>query len=444
MRLNDYLKLGFAGVRAHKKRAIMTTIIVGIIFSLIFMAYFLFKGAEGLAFAKINQPTSGKILLSSTNDIDQCTAPDDCQSKALAFSEKVEEFGGKIIKNSFSVSTADGIFPVLPVEILSAAIQADLSQAPTGAIPILMSISTLLAWQDIELFSEADRYNKDRAAVAAKVIPKMETALTSSLGQVVSSPSGVDYYVAGFLPSNTGVAMSLESVLRKGNAWLDIILMPIAGGSSLPIILQVDNLTFPETMEIVPAQSPTSPLFSIFPNVESAYDFSRTVARSGSPLPTCLFGDLFSTISQYQSLQQIIKIVANILAVVAVIVIVTTYLRLLGQDHKIISVYFASGATKLQICLVYCVYLTILSLLAILFALCLGSLAALVINLIYQTPLEQLFALNFGTLKTPVILFGWDFAILKYIILIIILAPLSVLMGQGNFSRARLAHQLKA
>lgn len=444
MQLCDYFKLGFAGVRAHKKRAIMTVIIVGIIFSLIFVVYFLLQGAENLGFAKISQPTGGKILLSSIIDNDQCITPDDCQAKALVLSEKAEEFGGAIIENVSTVITNDGNFLVLPPEILKDAIQVDLAQVPTETTPILMPANTLATWQNIELFSEADRYNKDRAAVATKVVPKLEKLLADSLGQVITSPNGIKYYIAGFLPSSVGVAMSLQSVLRKGNAWLDTILTPISSGTSLPIILQHDNLVLLESTNMALIKSSDSPIISIFPDAKSAYEFRQSIVEQGFSSPEGLFGDVFSMFQQYQSLQQIVGTVANVLTVVAIIVIVTTYLRLLSQDRKIISIYFASGATKLQICLVYSVYLLILSILAIIFALCASSLATLLINLIYQTPLAQLFAFNFGTAKIGIMLFGWNGSILKYIILILIMAPLCVLMGQGNFSRPKLARSLKS
>ena len=131
------------------------------------------------------------------------------------------------------------------------------------------------------------------------------------------------------------------------------------------------------------------------------------------------------------------------LGVIAVIIALSTYARLIGKDMKIISLYHAMGATGKQIRIVYIVYLMMLSVMAVGFALVVGLGLAAVLSMVNMTALEQMFMLGFGVVKDGVWLIGWN-SLLWYLIgAMMLTAVVAVCLGNGNFKVKELAKRMK-
>lgn len=60
MRVLDCLRLGVAGVKAHKKRALTVVVIVGLLFSVLMAGAFFLQGLENAALGKMLAPTGGR------------------------------------------------------------------------------------------------------------------------------------------------------------------------------------------------------------------------------------------------------------------------------------------------------------------------------------------------------------------------------------------------
>ena len=60
MKVVDCLRLGFAGVKAHKKRAFTVVIIVGLLFGVVMAGIFIVQGLEDVILGTMLAPTSGK------------------------------------------------------------------------------------------------------------------------------------------------------------------------------------------------------------------------------------------------------------------------------------------------------------------------------------------------------------------------------------------------
>lgn len=63
------------------------------------------------------------------------------------------------------------------------------------------------------------------------------------------------------------------------------------------------------------------------------------------------------------------------------------------------------------------------------FVLLIGTVACLVINLIYAGTLAETYALSFGTLESVVILFGWSWEVLAFVGAILIVAPIATVFS---------------
>ena len=148
----------------------------------------------------------------------------------------------------------------------------------------------------------------------------------------------------------------------------------------------------------------------------------------------------------YENLQNVwlvFMVVVAVLTVIALIIAVSTYGRLIGKDMKIISLYHALGATKGQIWVVYAVYLLMLSMMAVGFAIVVGLALAAVLSLVNMTNLVQVFALGFGLETEGVWLVGWNNLLLYVVGAIMAAAILVVILSDGQFADKKLARRIK-
>lgn len=154
-------------------------------------------------------------------------------------------------------------------------------------------------------------------------------------------------------------------------------------------------------------------------------------------------GDPVRIYENFVGIWTVLKILIVVLAVIACIVTMSTYVRLVGRDTKVIALYHAMGSTKKQIVGVYCVYLLGLSLLASAFSLVLGAGLVLIVNLINMTKLTQIFTIGFGVEEAPVWLFGWNNWIALFVGLLLVMAPLCTILSWRQFASKKLAQKMK-
>ena len=153
--------------------------------------------------------------------------------------------------------------------------------------------------------------------------------------------------------------------------------------------------------------------------------------------------DPIMTYENLQNVWLVFMVVVAVLTVIALIIAVSTYGRLIGKDMKIIALYHALGATKGQIWVVYAVYLLMLSMMAVGFAIVVGLALAAVLSLVNMTNLVQVFALGFGLETEGVWLVGWNNLLLYVVGAIMAAAILVVILSDGQFADKKLARRIK-
>ena len=153
--------------------------------------------------------------------------------------------------------------------------------------------------------------------------------------------------------------------------------------------------------------------------------------------------DPIMTYENLQNVWLVFRIVAAVLTVIALIIAISTYGRLIGKDMKIISLYHAMGANGKQIRLVYLTYLLMLSIMAVGFAIVVGLALAAVLSLVNMTNLTQVFALGFGIETESVWLVGWNNLVLGLAGIMIFAAVIAIVLGNGNFTSKELAKKMK-
>ena len=109
MRVLDCLRLGVAGVKAHKKRALTVVVIVGLLFSVLMAGAFFLQGLENAALGKMLAPTRGKVLVMSSVDMEFCGEECDTAKEVAEIRRNIERYGGEAISATM-ISDEGGMF----------------------------------------------------------------------------------------------------------------------------------------------------------------------------------------------------------------------------------------------------------------------------------------------------------------------------------------------
>lgn len=454
MRLTDYFRLGFAGVKAHKKRAFTVVIIVGLLFSVITAGAFILQGLENIALETMLAPTNGKVLVMSSVDTKICGDNCDIAAEVVEIKKNIERYDGKIIPTTIS-QTADGMFYKAEEKVFSSG-----ANNTTDVTQVIVPLGTAANLASIEM-QERDAEVADKLATTQEVREK-------TLGKVVENEAGEKYYIAEILPSGVYANnLSFMNIGQGGNP-LDLILGQIRTGVSQNFITKSAK-TEPEedesdmgqssgfiAMEDIDAEA-MGMVFVQFEDVKAAYNYYQDKANycsetdrifnmCGKDYKYQVVSAVSDPIMTYENLQNVwlvFRIVAAVLTVIALIIAISTYGRLIGKDMKIIALYHAMGANGKQIRLVYLTYLLMLSIMAVGFAIVVGLALAAVLSLVNMTNLTQVFALGFGIETESVWLVGWNNLVLGLAGIMIFAAVIAIVLGNGNFTSKELAKKMK-
>lgn len=455
MKLVDYLKLGFAGVKAHKKRALTVVVIVGLLFSIITAGTFVLQGLENATLTEMLAPTDGKVLVVSSVDPKVCGENCDIAAGVTEIKKNIARYSGDVIEAEVS-QTTDGMFYKLKEDVFVGAHGESDSDVTDVVIPL--EVAAKLA--DIEM--------PERDAKATEKLSIIKEVREKTLGEVVKNEAGEKYYIAGILPSGVYASnLSFMNIDQSGNP-LDLILSQISTGMSPNFIIksaevkpEVNNSDEEQRSGFVAMDDVNAEemgiVFAEFKNIKTAYDYyrdkvnycsetDRIFSMCGNDYKYQVMTAVSNPLTTYENLQNIwlvFKIVAAVLVVIAVIIALSTYARLIGKDLKIISLYHALGATKGQIRVVYIVYLLMLSVMAVGFAILLGLGLAAVLSMVNMEALSQVWSLAFGVEAEAIWLIGWNNLIWWITGVILLAAVIAVVLGNGNFTSKELAKKMK-
>lgn len=467
MRWIDYLRLSYAGIKAQKRRSFTVIAIVGLLFSIVLALCFIVQGIENTVLDTMLLPTNGSVLIMSTVDQNACDDVCDIPTEVATIQYNVQTYGGTIIPTQ-AIQTPDGPFYQLNTNVFPPS-SANPDATPTSptdpdAIPIAASLSAVASLAQLEAPSQD-------ASIADKV-QFIQAARDHTLHQVVTASSGQKYYIAEILPSTTYLTdLSLSRVDGNNGNILDLIFSQLSPGFSQNFLLtsattptsnidtnaQATNINTDVRVNSISTDTQGT-VFALFPNLDAAYAyyhdpanycsvrdqmFNHCGGRQYRYLTTSAIANPLGIYECFQDIWPVITVVSAVLMVIAVIIALSTYSRLIGRDLKIISLYHAMGASRRQIRLVYITYFLMLSLAAVIFAMILGSVLALIMSLTNQASLQAVFMLALGTADRFTILIGLNPLILYATLALVLTAILAVFCSNHSFRTRRIASKLK-
>ena len=455
MRTLDYLRLGAAGMKAHKKRALVVVMIVGLLFGVVAAGAFFLQGLEQVALAEMLAPTEGKVLVMSSVDTRACGEDCEVAAEVGKMKEEIGEYGGEVVPAAVR-QTAEGMFYVVDEGVFGEVFSGVKAEASgeDEAMTVVVPLEVAAELAGIEM-------PESGASVAERMVAIYKVR-EAALGRTVESETGARYEVAGILPGGVyATDLSLVYAGQSGNP-LNMLFGQVKTGMSQSFGVGAgDGLaeaeaTSGELAGEVDAEA-MGMVLAVFEDIGAAEGYyrdevnycaevDRMMGRCSEEYRYQVAAAVADPLGTYDNLQQVwsvFKIAAAVLAAIAVLIALSTYVRLLGGDVKIIALYRAMGATGWQIRLVYLTYLVMLSMLAVGFAVILGLGLAAVLSLVNMAALKEVFAMGFGVVTEEIWLVGWSGVIWWLAGALLVAAVLAVVLGNGNFASKGLAKRMK-
>lgn len=433
MRVLDCLRLGVAGVKAHKKRALTVVAIVGLLFSVLMAGAFFLQGLENAALGKMLAPTGGRVLVMSNVDTKFCGEECDMAKEVAEIRRNIERYGGEAISATM-ISDEGGMFYRLEKNVFE-------FEGEGLAIPL----STVAKMRGVQL-PGWDAGVERRVEAVQTIFEEAKTEDNESR-------------IVGILPGGVYASdLSLSSVEQSGNP-LNMIFGQIVTGTSQNFMIGAAEVNEGSGVDAV-SEMDTAEMglvFAEFPDLKAAYNYYRDEAnycldldrafghcKNGYKyLTMSAVSDPLKTYDNFQLVWLVFGIIAAVLTVIALIIAVSTYARLIGKDMKIIALYHAMGATRGQVRLVYLSYLLILSVMTVAFSLAVGLSMALLLGAVNSEAINQVFWMGFGVEPGKIWLVGWNWMIWVMVAVILLSAVLAILLSNGQFASKKLARKMK-
>lgn len=130
----------------------------------------------------------------------------------------------------------------------------------------------------------------------------------------------------------------------------------------------------------------------------------------------------------FAKMWQTYTIAVGVLLAVALVIIVMTLVRLLGQEAKNQRLYRARGAGPGDLKRIYGCYALVLGIIVCILAVVIGVVSTVALSLVYAEPLTQVFELAYGV-ETQVWLIGWDWRLLVILGLVPVVMMVTGVLG---------------
>ena len=447
MRFYDCLRLAAATITRQKGRTIKTLIICGLLPAIISGASFLTYGVFQVSNRAINAATAGRVIVTAEPDSDYGADASQAELATL-----IQHYGGNLIEDVALAPTTDGTYPILPAALFSPDIQAFADQAPADSIPIVLPVRTAITWL------QAAETSADPATTSLPLLNSTTDASLahSALGQVITSPSGQTYFLAGLIASSVGInnitfadpimSYYAQELITPRTA-TPVLLRTAGSAANLPTEASTDS----PSANTSATTAPTA-LWAYFTSATDAYRFFADPAvncdqfdRQEQICPatfryvaTAPLGFELSFRWSYQNLFSFNTGLALVLGVFALIITFITQLRLLGHNPRSIALYYSLGASTRQVHLIHLTHLILLDLLASFCAILVGLLLALILNLINLSNLTELYTTLYGLPTSTVFLIGWSWSQLLLLVFLLPTAPLCILCARRALTNKQL------
>lgn len=181
-----------------------------------------------------------------------------------------------------------------------------------------------------------------------------------------------------------------------------------------------------------------------FPSVSKAYEYIKYIQdnylKIGVNEP---FSNLLNIYTNFRSIDRQLVILQVIFVIVAIIIVISSYVYLLDQNMHSMVVYRALGASTWDLLMISLTYLLEVGLCIVICSLVLSSIFALIFSWASASYLTDTLTNFYNYRPTSVLLLGWSLDMLIVRLTILVAAPISLLLMLDQFSTQSLTKKLK-
>lgn len=263
----------------------------------------------------------------------------------------------------------------------------------------------------------------------------------------------------GFLLAILFIMQGLENVvLRYAGNKTDNVVYLASSYENRNLVLErisefdgeITTLTNEQKAEIG-EEIPDSFVLAKFDNLENAYRYySKTDAKElHYNADDYEIVELFSNqVRAYRYFREknrsFVRPASIVLMIVSAFILAFTMAHLIASSTKTFVLYRSIGASRVQLLIIYFVYLMELCVRAAIFAICLGLvLAAIMTGVGWNYLLERLIEVYPNVPEFPPILLGVNWQCFEVIVCMFLAAPVSFLLCLDQFSNKKIAQKLK-
>ncbi len=426
MRIWDAMYLGWANLRSHLGRSLLVLGVISVLFCLIFVAQLGFQGLENQYIAAAGQKSSGKVVIFANAVMDN--GEEYVKVDPEMIKQDIEANRGMILGDVQDYMV--GGYFALPESLIGEAIEVSLLQVSTGKMPILLNANEALGLAE----KGCPQYFKNAESKREFYLDLRENVLGRSFEK-----NGMEYVAVGLAPGGMCTSnLSFSGLDRSNNSILNPLLeyLAVDGGASIGVQDQQSE-PYDDSSEL-------SGIIAVFNNPDEVYEYMRHGHGGfmGIELPgqdvqynvSVIAGMSPEMVYLFRVMHLVINIGCAVLAIVGVIVVIFTSIRLVDQNRQIMQLYRVLGATTGQIKLVYACYFLELMIGAVIGAFVLASVITVLYSVINQTNLEILFMTGFNLSEAPrVVLWGMNWWVVGFGFIMLMTVPLCLFVNRGNF-----------
>lgn len=181
-----------------------------------------------------------------------------------------------------------------------------------------------------------------------------------------------------------------------------------------------------------------------FPDVKTAFSCSQELAQHHSNVSRSeVFSNLYNIYVNFRTENTSTKILSIAALVIAIIIIVATFVYLLDQNLHAMVVYRALGASSKDLLVISLGYLLEISLALLIYVVVLAIVGASIFSMINFNYVGEFFRQVYHVAQPEVWLVGWNQMVLWVSLAVLLSAPVSLLLMLDQFSVKRLSQRLK-
>lgn len=443
LKLSDAFRLSWSNIAEHKKRSAIIILTISLLFGVIMGFNFIASGIEKTTITASAGQTSGDVYIEArygswggNADFSSIYSPEEISQISLEpvlseeddkkVRERVGEYDGEVI-GYYWYYQLDYPYRVIDKSAVEQFIDTDLWKSlPNDKIPTIMPEGWKPS-QNMESFEE--RINGTLYQVGS--IPGTETGkptlagfnpLNVILAQLPSATND-DFWLVddGSGKVEQYIKEQLEKYLSEDGAWYN----------TAPV-QKTAVVKFDDPYRAAEFASPDEEKFGVKLYTDFKYNAQD------------LFGTTLGVVNSFNTQKVLLIAVEILLLIVATIIAVMTFAHLIDQDAATVALYRAMGASTSNIYLIYFLYLVELCLLAIVSTIIIAFLFIGVLSLTSAVALAERLREFYGLNYLPqVMLFRFNGAFWFILLVVMVVAPLSLLLTMRRFSAKHIAKKLK-